>query len=325
MFKISLNASFRLQGCPETGAEAILWREEHGLVGEPTSIVRVGLSLVDRDFCLRDGVSGSLDAGADLDLYKSSDSLCGVSTPFELSRDLYPEIPLEVVRLVMPGSTPTSDDLLRVWGALLDAEAPRRDRIRERLNEIEALPDDLLGEQYVYYSGANVPEWIRVANPDLYERILRAAKAVIEKRRQAEEEARELHAREKAAAEAARAKEIAEWTEKFGSKRLRRCCDEGIECSAIYRSERLAFEYPGWRVSDKVRGGGYPPRNPPEAALAMIDEARASSPLAAGATLEYWVAEEKWSTDGDHVDEWRGYVAVIHDERLGWIVWGGPR
>jgi IS5 family transposase len=136
---------------------------------------------------------------------------------------------------------------------------------------------------------------------------------------------REEAVRAKAEIESARTREIAEWAEQHGSTRLRRCCVEGIECAAIYRSERLALEYPGWRFQSKVRGDGDAPRNPPEVALVMLDEARASSPLASGAALEFWVAEEKWLKDGDHVDGWRGYVAVLHDERLDWLVWGGPR
>lgn len=64
-----------------------------------------------------------------------------------------------------------------------------------------------------------------------------------------------------------------EWLDAHGSERLRRCVAEGIECEAIYRDERLALERPGWRYVDP--NSIQVARNPPLAAFALLDAARA--------------------------------------------------
>ena len=64
-----------------------------------------------------------------------------------------------------------------------------------------------------------------------------------------------------------------EWIEEHGSRRLRRCLAEGIECQAIYRDERIALELPGWEYGAVL--GAQEARNPPEEALDLLDAARA--------------------------------------------------
>lgn len=157
---------------------------------------------------------------------------------------------------------------------------------------------------------------------------LAEAKAEAERRnkehvaRQAADKAAKEQAKEQA--KAARAAWIAE----YGSPRLQRLLAEGIEHRAVYRDERLALERVGWRWDSKVLGDGEEPRNPPESALELLDQARATEPTA---RLVYWVVEacesEHYYHDEDRCpgyhEGWRGYAAVA--EFLGRkIVYGGP-
>lgn len=82
--------------------------------------------------------------------------------------------------------------------------------------------------------------------------------------------------------------ERVEWIRKYGSRRLQRMLEEGIEHTATYRDERLALERPEWRYVSQVRGRYEEPRNPPEAALDLLDEARKTAP---DARLVYWMVE----------------------------------
>lgn len=89
---------------------------------------------------------------------------------------------------------------------------------------------------------------------------------------------RKVEAEQKASADAVVA-ERAEWIAEHGSNRLKRLAKEGIEHSAVYRDERLALDRPGWRFQPKNIALDEP-RNPPEAALDLLDAARESDPAA---------------------------------------------
>lgn len=128
----------------------------------------------------------------------------------------------------------------------------------------------------------------------------------------AEEEERQRVERENGEREEA---ERLAWIESHGSARLRRCVEEEIEHGAIYRSERLALERPGWEFYDQIPGTLDDARNPPAKAFELLDEARLCDP---DATLEYLVTEDE---TGDEPD--RRHVAVA--EFLGRrIVYGAP-
>lgn len=108
--------------------------------------------------------------------------------------------------------------------------------------------------------------------------------------------------------------ERAAWIEAHGSERLKRCVAEEIECDAIYRDERLAAERPGWGFTQGLPGDYSDPRNPPEAALDLLDEARKAEPEA---ELFYWTMDQEeharalgMDEDSYYDDDWRGYVAV---------------
>ncbi|MBM4370874.1 MAG: hypothetical protein FJ098_04425 [Deltaproteobacteria bacterium] len=77
--------------------------------------------------------------------------------------------------------------------------------------------------------------------------------------------------------EEAREKEMSSWISEHGSSRLRRMNKEGIECENVYRDERLSLERPGWTWFD-FGLSDLKPRNVPEEALDLLDEARASLP-----------------------------------------------
>lgn len=127
---------------------------------------------------------------------------------------------------------------------------------------------------------------------------------------------------EKAEREKAEAAEIAAWAAEHGSSRLQRLLAEGIDCAGVYRTERITLEYPGWRYARMVPGDDVEPRNAPEAALDMLDEARRSAgERTAGAVLRFW----KYVDEDTGEKVWSGYVAMIQDDHLGWLVWGGPQ
>ena len=104
------------------------------------------------------------------------------------------------------------------------------------------------------------------------------------------------------------------------ARRLRRSLDEGIECQAVYRDERLALERPGWRWLKKVRGNTNPARNVKEEAFDLLDEARTTAPMA---QLVYWCVKAKPGEGDGKKYLWVGYAAV--DFYLdGQIVYFGP-
>jgi hypothetical protein len=129
----------------------------------------------------------------------------------------------------------------------------------------------------------------------------------------------------KADLEAAALAEVQAWADEHGSMRLRRCLEEGIECSAIYRDERLAVERPGWRWEVSVPGDQSYPRNPPAEAFDLLDQARQMDPEA---QLVRWTVER--DDDDDQYDEepyskysYQGYAAT--STFLGYyVIFGGP-
>jgi hypothetical protein len=91
------------------------------------------------------------------------------------------------------------------------------------------------------------------------------------------------------------------WINEHGSSRLRRLVQEKIEYTAVYLDERLAKERPGWRWDDIKGTKDHLPRNPPEIALNLLDEARKIDPKA---RLVYWTNEI------DYNETERGYTCM---------------
>lgn len=125
------------------------------------------------------------------------------------------------------------------------------------------------------------------------------------------EKKREQWEREKEQEQACYENERRRWAEEHGSRRLRQMIEEGIECDAVYRDERLAVERPGWVWEDNVRGNPDEPRNVPDEAFDILYEARSLEP---DATLWYWTVERNQDEYyGDPYEDsrfvWTGYVA----------------
>ena len=92
---------------------------------------------------------------------------------------------------------------------------------------------------------------------------------VARERRENEEREAEEAERERLATMAMGA--MVEWGREYGSDRLRGHLDEGIECMAIYRDERMAIELPDWVRTDDT---GDEPRNVSSRALGLLATAR---------------------------------------------------
>lgn len=130
---------------------------------------------------------------------------------------------------------------------------------------------------------------------------------------------------QKALAEAQAENERLVWINQHGSERLKRMLQEGIECDATYRDERLSLERPGWAWTKPARGEYDDPRNPPLEAFKLLDEARK---LAPDAKLVYWQVEndpEDYYDDDRDKYAWTGYVAVAEYLDGREIVFGLPQ
>ncbi len=169
----------------------------------------------------------------------------------------------------------------------------------------------LQGKVYVDYEPLD--EKFRVDLDDLPEELQDRIRAV---RDEYKERADRRHEKKKERERQARREyeqEREEWIRENGSRRLRRMLEEGIELDAVYRDERLQQERPGWRWRENVRGEEHSPRNVPEEAIDLLDEARQTAP---DATLAYWTVEPETqeehyiASEDDSKYLWEGYVAV---------------
>jgi hypothetical protein len=117
-------------------------------------------------------------------------------------------------------------------------------------------------------------------------------------------------AAEAAEAKAAALADRAAWIKQHGSSRLKRLVAAAIEHDAVYRDERIAHDRPEWIWSARAGIGALEsPRNAPEAALDLLDAARATEPKS---QLKYYricrEASDDDEDDGDEIVE-AGYVA----------------
>lgn len=170
-------------------------------------------------------------------------------------------------------------------------------------------------------------EWIgRQDNPaaawiDQRNELPNTLRIMLEKRLKAEIDAERNRRHDEAKAEQQAAKEaearkMLAWIEEHGSTRLKRMAAEDISCRAVYLDERLALERPDWRWYQEVRGDYDDPRNPPEEAFTMLDQARRSEP---DASLVYWSMPHDCDDDCEYSSDcpkydWTGYAAVAEPE-----------
>ena len=140
----------------------------------------------------------------------------------------------------------------------------------------------------------------------------------------AEAELAVLVADAEAAKVAAEAEEVA-WIGRHGSPRLRRLLLENIEYRGVYFSERLALDRPNWRVWNDIPGEESEPRNAPEEALDLLDEARKVEPKGhlVYITVDWKDDAEAEAAGSESRYKWTGYGVLA--EFLGrTIVLGGP-
>lgn len=212
-----------------------------------------------------------------------------------------------------------------------DKAARKAREIEELIEKYKAAPlDDLVR----LYSG----RWIVNEDCRYGAEPLKAAGRLQEAKDEANRRnaAHQAEQAEKAAREqAAEERELFErkaWIEAHGSPRLQRLLKEDIEHGAVYRDERLAKDRPGWRWGQEVPGTGDEPRNPPQEAIDMLDEALETLPDGEreDVSLVYWTIGGPSHTsyydedeDDDVDDGWRGYAveAVFLGRK---IVYGGP-
>lgn len=225
-----------------------------------------------------------------------------------------------------------ADELRRRDELAKKVEAAEEEALAERLAEAVAYADGAaeelitlcLNDYQVKDRAKALAAELADEVPGLVEKIEYAQAIADEKNAERKAKAEQEKAEKAAAAQRAE-EEKAAWIEAHGSNRLRRMAQEGIECGAVYRDERLALDRPGWRWLDDVPGENKDPRNVPEEAFAVLDEARK---IDAEAELEYWVVKHECdeSCYGDDCPayDWTGYVATARflDE---WIMLGGPQ
>lgn len=242
----------------------------------------------------------------------------------EQRRDIAAELDGDTTRVWYLGSYLQADTLAGV----VDAIVAKRARERERKREAQARAEAALAQWL--RDGADINKaWVDVSADAVMVRVYggpsislpvtgldadRIRQQIAERCEQAHE--REI-ARERAEADreqvrveaaAAYDAERAQWISEHGSKRLRICLAEDIECDAAYRDERLAVERPGWQWMADVDGDDDDARNPPVDALDILDVARQTAP---DAVLRYWERDGSIDPDtGEETDEWRGYVAL---------------
>lgn len=255
-----------------------------------------------------------------------------------------PSFARAVDMLGLPGSsTPTAEVRYREFAEwdvpaeqLLDAVRDERAEVQRRLDRIAADVDTVAAvycERNGFWHGA-LSDYFgttsydpvisdvndRLKNDRGLSDLVKQIEARLLQRKKQEQE-------EKRAAEARRAKEKAErirqqqevrnqWIAEHGSTRLQRMAAEEIECERVYLDERLALERPGWQWYQQADGDYDDPRNPPEEAFAMLDQARQVEPTA---KLVYWRVDHDCDDDCEGSGycpkyDWTGYAAVAEPE-----------
>lgn len=330
MYQLKINLLLPIEGCPESGIEAVEFREQHGIERAASNLLRVSVE-ADGEPGLCNRYKSLLDNDADLvvNYDRKTDKSRTIPRPlwnyqYGDSATMYESvIPLPLAKKL--GDNPLAA-LPELLDSLLDQAAETR-RIKEQAKQEERRKQEakqaeeqkiklLLSQEKdrlnqspvvklfeflsggsqlkIYWTNESLALEKTSGGYDIYRDPGKASAAVARRER-------ERH-------------EYREWIEHHGSDRLKRCVAEGIDCAACYRDERLAKERPGWRWTAKIDGEYNDPRNPSEEAFALLDQARATLPEDAESQLVYWTGEKT---------DYRGY-AVISEYLDREIVFGGP-
>jgi hypothetical protein len=180
-----------------------------------------------------------------------------------------------VLRCALPGKLRDEASPMQIVAALRAAS--------EYVSSVEAIADE-------YCRQAESTAAVHIAEQEGH---IRDLGEIVESFRAARKTAADAAAATEAAKAAAVEADAAQkraWIEQHGSPRLRRMLAENIEHGATYRDERLTMERPGWEWMDRDEARSMDePRNPPEAAFALLDAARATEPAA---VLRYYARDE---------------------------------
>lgn len=331
MYKIEIDLEIRIDGCPSSGLAAIEFRETHGIPPEPTNKLRVSLRQEGEDrfarFCRAH--SKLLDNNADLRIMSRGrnsevspeilsydpdqwmDSLdrytISPQIAAAISRDSLVALP-DLLDSLLTQARESREQIQRERAQEKQSKLTKEREIADRVERIRQVMEQHKLECYYCVSEINVrPGDVRVdwtddscslrkstGGYDLYD----TAEDLLSAIEQREQEIKVYRA----------------WVTDHGSDRLKRCIAEGIDCVSCYRDERLTKERPGWRWERDVPGESSDPRNPPDEAFTLLDQARQTLPHGASSRLVYWTDKES-----DH----RGYAVI--SEFLGReIVFGGP-
>lgn len=146
--------------------------------------------------------------------------------------------------------------------------------------------------------------WVTIAQPsaDLVAEVKRREA----ERKECERLRREAEEKVKAAEAAAYYENCAKWVRAHGSERLRKALEMGLLDSSmtVYREERMALEFPGWRRDCRHTHHEGEIRNPSLKALELLERVRKDLPEA-----ELVTVREDYEED-DEPTEWREAVRV---------------
>lgn len=342
MYEVACNFGVLIAGCPQSGIEAVEFREKHGLPAAPNNDFDVVSGEIPED--VRRAICKEfreyLDSQANLVLkgYRHSPhyDLKGTS----LIRDVDGKslrIDPDQVRAYVEGhdlaaflracvvAKQAADHLRR--DEVAAAEAEKVAKREAAIAELSAMSDEQLSADTIKASeldrnhryrsvlaapGAasyqGFPE-AKYTHSDCAELLSRIERILAERKERLKAEQLE------------RNREMREWIQQHGSDRLKKCVAEEIECTAAYRDERLSMERPGWTWYNEAKGASESPRNPPVEAFDVLAEARKLEP---SAEMFFHTVEGEpggYDDDGDYCEEtegWRGYTAEA--EFLGKVI-----
>jgi hypothetical protein len=327
MYEVFIDDYFEIRGCPENGVAAALWRAEHGIKENTNSGLYIECHVINRDLCINKNIINYLDTRADLyygsaikkhhkiDTYRRTSNRRTMSISPETAKVFSAE-ELEI----------TTDILLLLWEDLTNCPNMLKlaDERETKIMELAMLDDhDLWKRACNTWGGYNSDLTSWWSEPLKYRIVqIKETKELEEKNKKARREAEA--AAEKAIEkqrEQQRHNQMIEWIRNHGSIRLNRLVNEDIACFAVYRSERLELEYPGWELASTLDGSYKEARNCTEASLAMLDDARKTIP---SATIKFWTDEPTKDEYGYAEKGWHGTVAVA-DSIFGELIYGHNR
>jgi len=322
MFKISFpGLEVKIEGCPEAGIAAIDFRRKHGLPEAPTNKQAIPLELTSERLVRK--YAAHADHSGDLASYAHPryGNQCSDRTTMEssVSSGIVTQHVVSPMA-VLGGLSGTEDGVDALLVELAADKQGAAERAKKEAEESKAIHElladvDKSAEACIYRNAGGKPghRWSLTLNhphrntlggfPAKTNR--REVQPIVDTAKYLCDERNAMDLANDEAEKAATLADMAAWINTHGSIRLQRSLAEGIECQAAYRDERLAVERPDWEWYADVDGKISEPRNPPEDAFGILDEARKSDPAA---KLAFYAYDESADEYGDAYRT-EGYVA----------------